>query len=75
MSNKRGKVYTCNGCLAYKRQRRVGDGWSTMIFDAECEIGIEIIKHDKKHGHKPLKETCPKPKNIKELVDAKVKFL
>jgi hypothetical protein len=79
---KKGRVYTCNGCLAFEESVRVcppgSPGFGSYSSKPFCGIGLDI--EQKKEGagvaqnFKPKEGTCPKPKNISNLVAEKTKF-
>lgn len=75
---KKGTVNTCNGCLAFEESVRLcppGSPAALTNYPAFCGIGISIEKKgESKTDYRPKCGTCPKPKNITDLIKEKTIF-
>lgn len=80
---KKGRVYTCNGCLAFEPSVMIcppGSPAGLTPTKAYCGIGndIEPIKADLSNGeawnNRPESGTCEKPKTISAYVKAGYAF-
>ena len=67
---KKGKIYTCNGCLAFEHSVRtcpIGSPFAHTNTEPYCGLGFDIEKKLNK-DYKPTNGECSKPKNISDYV-------
>ncbi len=73
---KKGKIYTCNGCLAFEESIRTyptGSPSAATSSNPFCGLGHDIIQKNK-IDYKPKCGECQKPKTIDDFVREKTKF-